>query len=404
MGQNPSEKTPEKKTDPWGREIKKVEGPPELDVLIGKLKIKLIEILGKKNSSNPNLPSHNGTSPPAGLLIGFITGLLLLIWALSGIFIVSPAERAVVTRFGKYIATVEPGPHWMPRFVDAVQIVDIQRVSNYTYESEMLTKDENIVSVAVAVQYRINDAKDFLFNVVDPVRGLQQATASALRQTVGHNALDELLTTGRTEVREQATAQLQEILSNYKSGIVVTNMTLQSIKPPEDVVAAFDDAIKAREDEQAYIDKASAYANQIIADAKGRIARILQEADAYKQEVVLDAQASVADYLALLPAYMLSPQLMRQRLYLSTMESIFNQTPKVLLNQKNSNPLIYLPLDKLNTSNTIASKTEPDNALTPTAMPPVTTNITNEPAKMMNLNSGAFLGRPTYPSTTEDNK
>lgn len=398
MGQNPSEQPPDKKTDPWGRKINKPQGPPDLDAIVRLYKNKLAGMLGgKKNSSFNNSGSPTSTS---GFLIGIAIIALILIWALSGIFIVSPAERAVITRFGKYVETVGPGPHWIPRLIKSKQTINVQRVSNFIYESEMLTKDENIVSVAVAVQYRVSDAESFLFNVVDPVRSLEQATASALRQVVGHNTLDDLLTTGRSEVRDQVTQQLQEILSSYKAGLLVTDVTLQSIKPPEAVTAAFDDAIKAREDQQAFINKAETYDNQVTAAVQGKVSRILQEAEAYKKGVVLEAQAAIAGYLAVLPEYEAAPQVTRERLYLGTLESIFSQTNKVFLDQRSGNPLVYLPLDKLlSTANNTASLSPDKSPATIAA----STQVTNNPPSTIPIASpttdvGSLLtNRPSYP-------
>lgn len=409
MGQNPSEKQPDKKPDPWGRDPKKTsEGPPDLDVLLGVFKTKLLNSFGRKksgsgNNTSGNIPGSNFSNE--GFLFTLIAAVLLLIWILSGIFIVSPAERAVITSFGKYVETVGSGPHWIPRFIRAKKILNVQRVSTYAYESEMLTKDENIVSVAVAVQYRIDNAKDFLFNVVDPIRSLEQATASALRQVVGHNTLDNLLTTGRSQVREQVAQQLQEILRSYQVGIILTDVTLQSIKPPEAVTVAFDDAIKAREDQQAYINKADAYANQVIADAQGQASRILHSAEAYKKEVVLEAQAAVAGYLALLPEYQSAPQVTRQRLYLNTIGTVLNQTTKVFLDQKNGNPLLYLPLDKLSPiPKTALPSTSSSSVSTPGSMPTAlnlsSLSLNNsEPSKTASPDtSSILLDRPSYPT------
>lgn len=332
--------------NPWGRDKDSQQGPPDLDALLRQYKNKLIASFSSKgsktSSGGPNFSGKGNLFFTALIVLA-----ILILWLLSGIFIVSPGERAVVFRFGKYTETVGPGPHWIPRFFETKQLVNVQRVSNFSYQSEMLTKDENIVSVAVAVQYRVQNARDFIVNVVDPNSSLEQATASALRQAVGHNTLDDLLTTGRQHVREQVAQQLQQIIAAYKAGLLITDVTLQSIKPPEAVTAAFDDAIKAREDQQAFINKADAYANQVIAAAQGQSARILQEAEAYKRQVVLGAQAETAGYLALLPEYKKAPEIMRQRLYLSTMENIFARTSKIFLDQKTGNPLFYFPLDKI---------------------------------------------------------
>ena len=281
MPWNPSDQN----KDPWGRDKNKPQGgPPDLDAVFRQFKNKLQAAFGSKRGSPSPTSSNSGS--PAGLPV-FISGLiivaLLIIWALSGIYIVSPADRGVVLRFGQYVRTVGPGPHWIPRFIESEKIVNVQRVSNFAYTSEMLTKDENIVSVTITVPYRIADAKNYLFNVVDPDASLEQATASALRQVVGHSTLDQLLTTGRQLVRDQVATQLRQIIESYHSGLMVTDVTLQSIKPPDPVTDAFDDVIKAREDQQSYINKADAYAKQVSAVADGQIARIMQEAEAYQK-------------------------------------------------------------------------------------------------------------------------
>lgn len=332
--------------DPWGRD-KKPQAPPDLDALLRDYKNKIAALLGAKKPAGGGFSNRSGQSQVNRLLVGFMLGVILIVWVLSGIFIISPAERGVIQRFGRYVDTVNPGPHWIPRFIESKRVVNVQRVSTYSYQADMLTKDENIVSVAVTVQYRIQNAKEFLFSVVDPVASLEQATVSALRQAVGHNGLDDLLTIGRDKVRAQVTEQLQDILDSYQSGIMVTDVTLQAIRPPEPVTAAFDDAIKAREDEQAYINKADAYAKQVLAEAKGRIARITQEAEAYRKEVVLEAQGNAVSYLALLPEYRKAPEVTKDRLYLSTMEKMLANSSKIFIDQKQGNPILYLPLDKM---------------------------------------------------------
>lgn len=337
MPWNPSDQN--KGKDPWGRD-KTPQGPPDLHDLFKQFKKKFFG--GKGGKSAP--PSEKRAN---GLFIGLIVLVILILWVLSGIFIVAPAERAVILRFGKYAETVGPGPHWIPRFIESKYLINIQHISNFAYEADMLTKDENIVSVAVVVQYRIQNAKEYLFNVVDPTVSLEQATASALRQAVGHNTLDDLLTTGRSQIREQVAEQLQQIIKSYGTGLMVTDITLQSVKPPEAVTSAFDDVIKAREDQKSYINKAETYANQVTATAQGQSARLIKEAEAYEKQTVLIAQAAVVGFLALLPEYQKAPEVTRDRLYLTTMESVLMSVNKILLDQKSGNPLLYLPLDKM---------------------------------------------------------
>lgn len=342
MSWNPSDQN----KDPWGRDKNKPQGPPDLDALLRDYKNKIMAALGgKKNSFSSN---NNQTAKAGGFFIILVLIAILILWALSGIFIVSPAERAVIQRFGYYVETVGPGPHWIARFIESKTIVNVQRIATYTYQAEMLTKDENIVSAAVSVMYRIDDPAAFLFNGVDAEANIEQATASALRQAVGANTLDDLLTTGREQVRNQVSKQLQQILASYKSGILITDVTLQAITPPEEVTAAFDDAIKAREDRQAYVNRAEAYKNQVTGAAQGQRARILQESEAYRKQVVLEATAATAGYLALLPEYRKAPEVTKERMYLTAMETVLANSSKVFLNQTQGNsPIVYLPLDKM---------------------------------------------------------
>lgn len=327
-----------KQDDPWGK--KKTAGePPELDQLFAELQKKIRSLLRKKPDNFS--PSSNG------LTIGILVVIGVLIWALSGIFVVDPAERAVIQRFGKYIETVGPGLHWIPRFISTKTIVNEEEISNYSYSSHMLTKDENIVSVAVAIQYRIDNAKDYLFNVMDPQESIRQATASALRQVVGHTTLDNILTKGREQVRQEVSQQLNEILALYHVGLSITNVAMQPVRPPEEVKEAFDDAIKAQEDEQRFINEAHAYKMRVEPIAEGQVARLLREANAYKQEVVLRAQGDVARFSALLSEYKKAPEIMRRRLYLVTLEQVLAQTPKILIDAQSTNNLVYLPLEQL---------------------------------------------------------
>jgi modulator of FtsH protease HflK len=375
------------------------QAPPDLDVLIRKLRNKLKAALGNKGS---NIGGGNfgakwkGSNKNNGLWIfSGVATAIVVIWILSGIFIVSPAERAVILRFGKYAETVGPGPHWIPRLIESKYIVNVQRVDTFTYQSDMLTKDENIVSVTVSVQYRVANAHDYLFNIVDADASLQQATASALRQVVGHTTLDGVLTIERQQAREQMALQLQELLNRYKSGIVATDVTLQSVRPPEAVTAAFDDAVKAREDQQSYINQANAYRNQILANANGQVSRIMQEANASKQSVVLEAQGAIASYLALLPQYQKSPDLTRQRLYLATLESVLSNSSKVLVDMNaNSSNMIYLPLDKIIPQNEKkAIEAEPKPKLGAT-LPDSATGFDDTASKTPNV----VLERPVYPA------
>lgn len=273
--------------------------------------------------------------------------LIAFLWLLSGIFVVSPAEQAVVTRFGKFAYTLEPGMHWILRGVESERRVNVRQVYHFNYGDAMLTRDENIVNIELAVQYRTGNAKQFLFNVRNPIVSLKQATASALRQVIGHTTLDETLTTGRVKVRDQVQRALQAMMASYQTGIEIDDVALLPAKPPEAVTIAFDDAIKAREDEQRYINNAKAYAMKVKPIAEGKAARLIRAAEADRQKLVLEATAKTADFLAILPEYTRSPEVTQSRLYLDTMEHVLTRTSKVYLDTTGSGNMVYLPLDKI---------------------------------------------------------
>lgn len=325
--------------DPWGGDK---QNPPDLDEALRKLQRKFSKFVGGDGNGEEN-NNNNGSV----LSIGFIFVIIALLYILSGIFIVGPAEEGVVLRFGRYVETVGPGPHWIPRGIDSRYIVNVENVSDYSYTAEMLNKDENIVSVSVAVQYRIKNPFEYLFNVVNPAESLQQATASALRQVVGHNTLDEILTTGREKVRREVSALLKETLTRYETGIEIVDVAMQPAKAPEEVKSAFDDAIKAQEDEQRYVNNALAYAARVKPIATGHAKRILQEAEAYKKQAILKSEGDVARFLELLPEYTRAPEVTRERMYLSTIEGVLQSTTKVLMDAKGNQNLVYLPIDKL---------------------------------------------------------
>lgn len=340
--------------DPWNNQ-RNPDTPPNLDAILKDWQNKLNKLLGGKASSD------NNGSTWSFLLMSL---LLLALWGASGIFIIAPAEEGVVTRFGRYTETKGPGLHWAPRFVDRVYKVDIANVLDFSYRSSMLTQDENIVSVEVAVQYRIANPEEFLFRVDSPIVSLQQATASALRFVIGHTNLTEILTTGREVVRQKVRAQLEQILSRYDTGLILLDVVMQPATPPEEVKDAFDDAIKAQEDEQRYKNQAEAYEKAVVPAAKGKAERIVQAATAYGKQKVLLAQGDVARFAALLPKYKQSPKVTKERLYLDTMESVLSNTTKVLMPDGDSNQLMYLPIDKLisNAAPKKATEKNQDNA------------------------------------------
>ena len=398
---NTNPEQPEKKPDPWGRNVKKPpQQPPDLDVLLRNLKDKLIAAFNGKRRPSGSLenrsPNESGNPTNSGLLVVLVLVAALFIWGVAGIFIISPGEQSVITRFGRYVKTVDPGPHWIPRLIQAQQTVNVQQVQKVSRDYKILTQDENIIRAKITVQYRIDNPKDYLFNAVNPEDSLDQAMASAVRQVVGHTLLDDLLTTKRDLARDQVKKQLMEILALYNTGLLITDVTLQ-VEPPEEVTAAFDDAVKAREDEQAYINKADAYSKQILAQVKGEVSRTLEEAYAYQRQVVLKAQADIASYLAILPQYQAAPQVTRERLYLNAMESVLGKSSKLFMGQKNGNPLVYLPLDKMMSGKVENLPSSPTPTAADTA---VVANLANNspttPATIAGNDTTAFADRPSY--------
>jgi membrane protease subunit HflK len=328
---------------------RKPDAPPDLDEVLKSFQQKLRTLLGRKKVGLSNGPAASG---PQNVfngkpIISFIAVVFLLLWFFAGFFIVGPAEKAAVLRFGKYVGTEEPGLHWVAPFISSRTVVNVQQVLTFPYQAEMLTQDENIVSVDLVVQYRIYNLRDYLFTVSNANESLQQATASALRQVIGQTRLDDVLTSGREKVRQETQQVLEKTLERYQTGLIITDVNMQPAKPPEEVTAAFDDAIKAREDEQRFKNQATTYANRIVPAAQGNASRLMAEANAYKQRVVLDAQGATAQFLALLPQYQLSPQVMRERMYLDALQFVLGHSSKILVDTPQSNNMMYLPLDKL---------------------------------------------------------
>ncbi|HGE4994895.1 TPA: FtsH protease activity modulator HflK [Legionella pneumophila] len=370
---------PEKGKDPWSGKNQ----PPDLDEALKRIQDKLKKtFFGGTGKSNNN--SSGGSS--GGLLAVTVLLIAFILWALSGIFIVDPAEQAVILRFGKYVETVGPGPHWIPRFISSKIVMNVDRVLDYSYSAQMLTSDENLVSVSLAVQYRINDLSEYLFNVANPEESLQQATSSALRQVVGTTTLDQIITEGREVWGGRVQETLTKTLESYKTGILIVNVSPQPARAPESVQDAFDDAIKAQEDEKRFKEQAYAYAAKVVPIAEGKASRIQQEAEAYSKQVVLRAQGEVAEFLALLPQYNEAPQVTAKRMYLEAMQKVMNKSSTIIVDSKAGN-LLYLPLDKL-LGNQYVPQSENLKAIKNG------TNVSNEEDNL--ILSGRDLTRPTY--------
>ena len=369
--------------DPWSGK----NAPPDLDAALQNFLKKLKQGFQGKNN-NPQASEKSPQNNQLGLWAILFSAIVFILWALSGIFIVDPAERAVILKFGRYVETLGPGPHWIPRFFYSKVVKNVERVSDYSYSAQMLTKDENLVSVSLAVQYRIADLENYLFNVTDPVESLQQATSSALRQVVGITTLDQIITEGREAWGASVKDNLIAILKQYQTGIQIVNVSPQPARAPENVQDAFDDAIKAQEDEKRFKEQAYAYEANVIPIAEGNAQRIIQEAEAFSKQVVLKAKGEVAEFLAILPEYTRSPQVTAERLYLETFQQVLSKSTKVIVDSKPGN-VIYLPLDKLNLS--LLDK-----------VPPVPSQMESNNASIVTTSAEQTLPlmRPTDRSTT----
>lgn len=355
-----------KDRDPWGQKGKE-QGPPDLDEVFKKL-------VGKFGGGNGNKFSGGGTNfNKVGISLVF--GVLAAIWVVSGFYTVKEAERGVVLRFGAYSQTVEPGLDWLPTFVDRVIPVNVETVRSLPAKGSMLTKDENVVEVQMDIQYRVVGPKAYLFNVTNADDSLRQAVDSALRFVIGHTSMDDVLTTGREIVRQSTREHIESIIEKYNMGIELVDVNFLPARPPEAVKDAFDDAISAQEDEQRYIREAEAYAREIEPTARGQVKRIEQEAEAYKEQVVLKAQGEVARFESLLPQYQLAPEVTRQRLYLETMEQVYSNTTKVVVDTQGSGNMLYLPLDKIlnSSNNTPVSNKSPNRTVSQQKAPATST-------------------------------
>nr|WP_287857787.1 FtsH protease activity modulator HflK [Klebsiella sp.] len=322
------------------------QGPPDLDDIFRKLSKKLGGLGGGKGGLGGGSGSQGPRGPMGGRIVGIVAAAAVIIWAASGFYTIKEAERGVVTRFGKFSHLVEPGLNWKPTFIDTVQAVNVESVRELAASGVMLTSDENVVRVEMNVQYRVTDPERYLFSVTSADDSLRQATDSALRGVIGKYTMDRILTEGRTVIRSDTQRELEETIRPYNMGITLLDVNFQTARPPEEVKAAFDDAIAARENEQQYIREAEAYTNEVQPRANGQAQRILEEARAYKTQTVLEAQGEVARFAKILPEYKAAPEITRERLYIETMEKVLSHTRKVLVNDKGSN-LMVLPLDQM---------------------------------------------------------
>ncbi|MFV2054876.1 MAG: FtsH protease activity modulator HflK [Thiohalomonadales bacterium] len=344
------------KKDPWGGGNGN-QGPPDLDEVVKKMQQKFSSIFGGGGGK-----STSGGGGLGSMSIGLIAIVAVIAWALSGIYIIKEGTRGVVLQFGAYSSTTMPGPHWYPRFIQSVETVNIEeiRTADIGYrsssstrnastkverESLMLTQDENIIDVQMAVQYKVKSASDYLFKVKGPDLTLRTATESAIREIIGKNKMDFILTEGRAEISSQVRELIQRILDKYSTGLLVISVNLQDAQPPEQVQGAFEDAVKAREDNERLKNEAQAYANDILPRASGKSARLIAESNAYREQVIAKAEGETVRFNKILVEYQKAPEVTRKRLYLESMESVMENSSKVMVDVKGNN-ILYLPLDR----------------------------------------------------------
>ena len=378
----------------WGKRGNS--GPPDLDEIWRNVNRRMNEILGRRGGDDVPPPRQRSGLPLGG--VGLFILLILVVWFASGFYIVDEGRRGVVTRFGKYTETTQPGPRWhLPFPVESVELVDFSQVKTIEIgyrntpknkmdkEAVMLTNDENITDIQFAVQYNLKNAEAYVFNNRKPDLMVAFAAESAIREVVGKNNMDFVLYEGREQIAKQTEQLLQQMLDRYATGVAVQKVTLQSVQPPDKVQAAFDDAVKAGQDRERLKNEAQAYANDVIPRARGTASRLLEEANGYQTEVVQRAEGDASRFRSILTEYQKAPSVTRDRLYLDMMQSVLGNSSKVLVDQRGSNNLLSLPLDKLmQQAAAAAAAAAPNTSGDLTATRPASTpdvNVTGDPGR-----------------------
>lgn len=343
----------------WGKRNNAQGGPPDLEEIWRNLQRRLAAMFGQQGRGDGGSGGGGGN----GLRIGgvaLVIGLVVVVWFASGFYIVDEGRRGVVTRFGKYVETTLPGPRWhLPVPIEAVDVVDFSQVKTIEIgyrntpknkidkEAVMLTDDENIIDIQFAVQYNLKSAADWVFNNRRPDQIVAFVAESAIREVIGRSKMDSALYEGREQIARQTEMLMQQMLDLYGTGVFVQKVTLQSVQPPEKVQAAFDDAVKAGQDRERFMNEGQAYANDVIPRARGAAARLLEEAQGYQAEVVQRADGDASRFRQIYTEYQKAPAVTRERLYQDMMQSVLGSSSKVLVDQKSGQSLLYLPLDKL---------------------------------------------------------
>jgi membrane protease subunit HflK len=377
---------PGKNRNPWGNRPEK--GAADLDEALRNLQRKLSQMFGGKGGGGGDDGGRDGGggfggggAGMRGFGFGTVSLVLLGVWLLTGTYQVDQAEKAVVTRFGQYVATAGAGLNWhIPWPVEARQIINVESIEGVTDQTRMLTADENLVDINIAVQYRRAEPVAYAFSVRDPDQTLKEVAESAIREIVGRSELDFVLEEGRQEITSKTKDLVQRTLDTYKTGIEVTSVNLQGVGVPEQVQSSQRDAIKAREDRERLALEAQAYANDILPKAKGSAARQSEDAAAYKARIVADAEGEAQRFTQLLASYGRAPGVTRQRLYYETMEEVLGNTNKVLVDTKGTGNMIYLPLDKLSEGRTRTLTLDEQRQVPATVQPRASVAVEDVPA------------------------
>jgi membrane protease subunit HflK len=357
-------------------------GPPDLDEIWRNVNRRMNELFGRKSPGEE--PAPDGGEPrKSRMQLGgaWLVLIVAVVWLASGFYIIDEGRRGVVTRFGKYTETTLPGPRWhLPFPIESVELVDFSQVKTIEIgyrnspknkvdkEAVMLTDDENIIDIQFAVQYNLKNAEAYVFNNRRPDQIAAFVAESAIREVVGMAKMDFALYEGREQIAKQTEQLMQQMLDRYRTGIFVQKVTLQSVQPPEKVLAAFDDAVKAGQDRERLKNEGQAYANDVVPRARGMASRLKEEANGYKTEVMQRAEGDAARFRDILVEYQKAPGVTRDRLYLDMMQSVLGNSSKILIDQKSGANLLNLPLDKLMQQGAAAAAAPgapPDAAATP---------------------------------------
>ena len=366
------------------------DGPPDLDQLWREFNQRINRLFRGKGGGGAGGGSSNDGDDArnAGISAGVAGAVILFLWLVSGFFIVQEGQTGIVLTFGKYSHSAQPGFNWRwPYPIQTQETVNLSQVrtvevgyrsnvrNKLARESLMLTDDENIIDIQFAVQYRLKDASAWVFNNRDQEETVKQVAETAIREVVGKSKMDFVLYEGREKVAFDTSTLMQQILDRYATGVLVANVTMQAVQPPEQVQAAFDDAVKAGQDRERQKNEGQAYANDVVPKARGAASRLMQESEGYRARVVANAEGEAARFNKVLVEYQRAPAVMRDRLYIDAMQQIFASTTKIMVDTKSNNSMIYLPLDKL-IAQTAAEAASGVTAPATSATPPA---VSNEP-------------------------